>query len=378
MKTISVLGSTGSIGKQTLDVVREHKGKFKVAGLTTNRNIEVIKKQIGEFKPSAVSVMDSEKADLLEEEINIEVFSGIEGLKKIASLDEADTVVNSLVGSIGILPTIEAIRNKKSIAMANKETLVTAGRIVMDEVRKNNVNFIPIDSEHNAMLQCIKGSRLSDVRKIIITCSGGPFRNLSGEEMQKVTVNDALKHPTWNMGAKITVDCATLMNKGFEVIETYWLYGIAYENIEVVIHPESIVHALVEFSDKSVITQMSLPDMKLPIQYALSHPERIENGFSSLDLTKIKSLNFSKPDTDRFPCLGFAYKAGKIGGTLPAVMNATNEAAVKAFIDGKIKFGEIAEIIKKSMDEHNVVKNPELDEILEIDERVKENVRKYF
>ena len=374
MKNISILGSTGSIGRQTLEVVQEHNSMFNIVGLTTNTNTAILKKQIENFKPLAVSVMDKEKADELKEEVGIEVFSGLDGLKKIASLQEADTVVNSLVGSIGILPTIEAIRHKKDIAMANKETLVTAGEIVMKKARKNKVNFLPIDSEHSAMLQCIKGDKKEDIRRVIITCSGGPFRNFSNEMLNNVTVKDALNHPTWSMGAKITVDCATLMNKGFEVIETHWLYDVPYENIEVVIHPESIVHSMVEFSDRSTIAQMSLPDMKLPIQYALSYPERIANGFSSLEIAKIKTLNFSLPDFERFPCLKYAYDAAKIGGSLPAVMNAANEIAVREFIDGKIKFSEIAEIVKSEMDLHDAIKNPEIEEIIEIDSKVKERV----
>ncbi|MEK6808534.1 MAG: 1-deoxy-D-xylulose-5-phosphate reductoisomerase [Nanoarchaeota archaeon] len=371
MKSISILGSTGSIGRQTLEVVRGHNKEFRVVGLTTNTNIELIKKQIEEFKPLSVCVMDEEKADLLRTQIDIEVFSGLEGLKKIAILESADTVVNSLVGSIGILPTISAIKSKKSIAIANKETLVTAGKIVMSEVKKQNVSFIPIDSEHSAMWQCLQGNRLEDVRKIVLTCSGGPFRRLSNEQLIGVSVNDALQHPTWDMGAKITIDSATLMNKGFEVIETHWLYGLDYDNIEVVIHPESIIHSMVEFSDNSIIAQLSLPDMRLPIQYALSYPRRIENGSVSLDLSKIRALTFENPDLDRFPCLRFAYFSGKSGGSLPTVLNATNEVAVRCFLDKKIKFSDIPKIIKEILDSHKTINNPELDDIIEIDKKVK-------
>jgi len=377
MKNISILGSTGSIGKQTLDVVREHKDRFRIVGLSTNTNIELLRKQIKEFKPVAVCVGDNAKAEelgLLPNEI--EVFLGMEGIGRIASLDEADTVVNSLVGSVGILPTIEAIRHNKDIAMANKETLVTAGSIVMKEAKKYGVKFIPIDSEHNAMLQCLKGERIEDIRRIVITCSGGPFRNLSNEELQNVKVKDALNHPTWSMGAKITVDCATLMNKGFEVIETHWLYGIPYERIEVVIHPESIIHSMVEFSDRSVIAQMSLPDMKLPIQYALSYPDRIENGFSSLDFARLKGLTFDMPDTERFSCLRIAYGAGIKGGTLPAVLNAANEVAVRYFLENKITFPDIPRIVQSAIEKHNPIKNPELDEILEIDRKTMKDVEK--
>jgi len=338
MKNISILGSTGSIGTQTLDIVKNNSDEFKIIGLTTNTNIELLKKQIIEFKPEVVAVMDNKKADELKQNVDINVYSGIEGIIKIATLDGADTVVNSLVGSIGVKPTIEAIKNKKNIALANKETLVTAGSIVMEEVRKNNVNFMPIDSEHSAIFQCINGEQIKDINKITITASGGPFRNYSKEQLENVTVQDALKHPTWNMGNKITIDSATLMNKGFEVIETHWLYGIDYENIDVVIHPQSIVHSMVEFKDHSTLAQMSIPDMKMPIQYALSYPKRFSLKTKKLNLTELKNLNFEKPNFDLFPCLKYAYEAGKIGGTLPAVLNAANEVAVYAFLDNKIKF----------------------------------------
>ena len=376
MKNISILGSTGSIGKQTLDVIRAHKDRFRVVALSANSNIELLKKQIDEFNPLAVCIANKDDAEKLELQKQTEIFSGIEGMKKIASLDEADTVVNSLVGSIGILPTIEAIRHNKDIAMANKETLVTSGSIVMREAKKYGVMLIPIDSEHSAILQCINGNKSHDIRRIVITCSGGPFRNLSNDELQKVTVKDALTHPTWSMGAKITVDCATLMNKGFEVIEAHWLYGIPYESIEVVIHPESIIHSMVEFSDSSIIAQMSIPDMKLPIQYALSYPERIKNGFPSLDFTRLNAFTFAQPDTERFPCLEMAYEAGINGGTLPVVMNSANEVAVKYFLGNKIKFQEIPEIVKSAIENHTPIKNPDLDEILETDKKTKIDVEK--
>ncbi len=378
MKPIAILGSTGSIGKQTLEVVREHKEKFRIVGLAANNNIELLQEQIAEFNPTAVCVMNPVKADLLREKTGVEVFSGIDGLNKISALDETDTVVNALVGSIGILPTINAIKHKKNIAIANKETLVTAGKIVMEEVRKNNVSFLPIDSEHSAILQCIKSERKEDIRRIILTCSGGPFRNFSAEQIRNATVNDALNHPTWNMGAKITVDSATLMNKGFEVIEAHWLYSVPYENVEVVVHPESIVHSFVEFNDSSTLAQMGFPDMRIPIQYSLSYPERIPNNFQSIDFGRIKSLNFEKPDLERFPCLRVAYDAGIAGGTLPAVLNASNEIAVKFFLDGKIRFFEISEIIKSAIERHKVIKNPNLDEILNVDRKTREDVQNSY
>jgi len=375
MKKLSILGSTGSVGTQTLDIVKNNFSEFKVVGLTTNKNIELLKKQIHEFKPEAVAVMDENKANELKKNINVNVYSGIDGIIEIAKLNSADTVVNSLVGSIGVRPTIEAIKNKKNIALANKETLVTAGSVVMDEVKKNNVKLMPIDSEHSAIFQCLNGEKFDDVNKITITASGGPFRNYSKKQMEKVTVETALNHPTWKMGNKITIDSATLMNKGFEVIETYWLYGIDYDKIEIVVHPQSIIHSLVEFKDKSIIAQLGNPSMKIPIQYALTYPKRLGLSVKKLNLTEIKNLSFEEPDFDKFPCLKYAYDAGTVGGTLPAVLNAANEIAVYAFLDKKIKFLEIAKIIKKMIDSHNLIKNPDLNQILDVDEKVKEETQ---
>ncbi|MFH2028895.1 MAG: 1-deoxy-D-xylulose-5-phosphate reductoisomerase [Nanoarchaeota archaeon] len=369
MKNLSILGSTGSIGKQTLDVVRENPDEFKVVALSCNSNVEELKKQIDEFKPEIVSVYDPEKADLIR---NVEVVSGMEGLKKIVKIDSADYVVNSLVGSIGVLPTIEAIKNGKTVALANKETLVTAGQIVMDEVRKNKVNLFPIDSEHSAIWQCLNGENTYNVSKIIITCSGGAFKNKTLAELNHVRAADALKHPTWNMGAKITVDSATLMNKGFEVIEAHWLYDMPYDKIDVVIHPESIVHSLVEFNDHSVIAQLGMPSMKIPIQYALSYPNRFKNDqLPKLDLKKVGQLNFREPDFQRFPCLRYAYEAGRSGGSMPPVVNAANEIAVKYFLQDRIRFLDIQRLIKESMDNHKIIKQPGLDEIMDIDRKIK-------
>ncbi|MCH8004312.1 MAG: 1-deoxy-D-xylulose-5-phosphate reductoisomerase [Nanoarchaeota archaeon] len=395
MKKLSILGSTGSIGTQTLDIVKNNPDEFKIVGLTTNKNIELLKKQIIEFKPEAVGVMDNEKADLLKKDVDINVYSGIDGIIKIATLNEVDTVVNSLVGSIGVKPTIEAIKNKKNIALANKETLVTAGSIVMEEVRKNNVSLMPIDSEHSAIFQClnkeinndsninnnlnneIKNNEYNDVvNKITITASGGPFKDYLKEQLENVTVKDALNHPTWNMGNKITIDSATLMNKGFEVIETHWLYGIDYEKIKVVIHPQSIIHSMVEFKDSSTLAQLSLPDMKLPIQYALIYPKRLSLNIKKLNLTEIKNLSFEKPNFELFPCLKYAYDAGKIGGTIPCVLNAANEIVVYAFLDNKIKFLDIPKLIDKMIKQHNVIKNPDLTQILDVDKKIKEEAQK--
>src|SRR3989344_5626798 len=351
MKKLSILGSTGSIGTQTLEIVKNNPSEFRVAGLTTNNNIELLKKQIQEFKPIAVAVMDEEKADFLKGDININVYSGIGGIIKIAKLNEVDTVVNSLVGSIGVKPTIE-------------------------EIKKNNVNLMPIDSEHSAIFQCLNGEDINDVNKITITASGGPFREFTKKQMENATAKGALKHPTWSMGDKITIDSATLMNKGFEIIEAHWLYNFPYEKIDVVIHPQSIIHSIVEFKDKSVIAQLGNPDMKIPIQYALSYPKRLDSISRKLNLTEIKNLSFEKPDFERFPCLKFAYDAGKEGGTMPAVLNAANEIAVQHFLGNKIKFLDIPKLIGKMMQRHKLIKNPSLNEILDVDKKIKEETKK--
>ncbi|MBW2976826.1 1-deoxy-D-xylulose-5-phosphate reductoisomerase [Candidatus Woesearchaeota archaeon] len=386
MKNLSILGSTGSIGMQTLEIVKNNPGRFKIIGLTANKNIGLLKKQINDFDPEAVAVMDVKKAEELKEKTDVNVYSGIDGIIKIAKLGKTDTVINALVGSIGVKPTIEAIKTKKNIALANKETLVTAGSIVMEEAKKNNVNLMPIDSEHSAIFQClntlnikniINNSEIKDeVSKITITASGGAFRDYSKEQLENATAEDALKHPTWDMGNKITIDSATLMNKGFEVIEAHYLYGMPYEKIDVVIHPQSIIHSLVELKDNAVIAQLGIPNMKIPIQYALSCPKRFKSNSKRLDLTEIKNLSFSKPDLNLFPCLKYAYDAGIAGGTLPAVLNAANEAAVYAFLDNKIKFLDIPRLVNRMMQEHKIIKNPSLSQILDVDEKVKEETER--
>ncbi len=375
MKTLSILGSTGSIGTQTLEIVRKFPENFKVVGLSCNSNIELLKKQIEEFKPKIVGVFDEAKADELK--VEIPVHKGMDGLLKVAVLSEANIVVNSLVGSIGVLPTVKAIENLKNVALANKEALVTAGEVVMKKLEFHKTTLLPIDSEHSAILQCLQGEKIEDVNKITITCSGGAFKHKTKEELGGVKAADALQHPTWNMGAKITIDCATLMNKGFEVIEAHWLYGLDYSKIDVVIHPQSVIHSLVEFKDKSVIAQLGMPDMKIPIQYALNYPERLGNdNLSKLNLIDKKELTFREPDLERFPCLAMAYDAGIKGGSLPAVMNAANEVAVKYFLQDKIKFLDIPRLIIEMMDGHRLVKNPSLDEILEVDKKVKEDTER--
>ena len=376
MKHLSILGSTGSIGTQTLDIVKNNPKEFKIIGLTSNNNIDLLKKQINEFKPEAVAVMDEEKADLLKKYADINVYSGINGIIKIATLENVNLVVNSLVGSIGVKPTIEAIKSKKNIALANKETLVAAGSIVMEEVKKNDVSLMPIDSEHSAIFQCLNKENFNIVNKIIITASGGPFRNYTKKQLERATVKDALNHPTWKMGNKITINSATLMNKGFEVIEAHWLYNIPYEKIEVLVHPQSVIHSMVEFKDNSTLAQLSLPDMKIPIQYALSCPKRLPLKTKNLNLAEIKNLNFNKPKLELFPCLKYAYDAGIDGGTLPTVLNAANEIAVNAFLNNEIKFLDIPRLINKIMDKHKIIKNPNLSDILDADKKSRQEAEK--
>ena len=375
MKAISILGSTGSIGTQSLDVIQKYPSKFKITGLTANSNIALLKKQIAKFKPKAVALMDEKSANQLQKVVKIKVYSGLDGVIKVACLKETDTVINSVVGSIGVVPTMAAIKAKKNIALANKETLVTAGDIVMKEVKKNKVILMPIDSEHSAIFQCLNGENIKKVRRIIITASGGPFKNHTKKQMEKVQLKDALKHPTWTMGAKITIDSATLMNKGFEVIEAHHLYDMPYEKIDVVVHPQSIIHSLVEFEDRSVMAQLGNPNMKIPIQYALSYPERYPTDIKILNLADITNLTFFKPNLELFPCLKYAFYAGKIGGTLPAVVNAANEIAVSYFLQNKIKYLDIAKTIYTMMKKHKLIKNPTLEQILKVDKEVKQKTK---
>lgn len=374
MKKVSILGSTGSAGTQSLDIVRNLKN-VKILGLTANKNIELLKQQINEFSPEAVGVMDKQKAEQLQERVEIPVYSGMDGLIKIATLDGIDTVLNSVAGSVGLVPTIEAIKKKKKILLANKETLVVGGELVMKEIQKNNVDMIPIDSEHSAIFQCLMSGKHEEINKIILTASGGPFRNYSREELEKVTVSQALNHPNWKMGKKITIDSATLMNKGFEVIEAHWLFDIPFDRIDVVVHPQSTIHSMIEFVDGNMIAQLGVTDMRIPIQYALTYPERSFNTLPKLDLTR-KSLTFEKPNTDSFHCLEYAYDAGKVGGTMCSVLNAADEVGVEAFLSGKIKFLQIPELIKKMMKSHKVIKNPSLEQILRVDKQIRQESQK--
>jgi len=371
MKNIVVIGSTGSIGKQVLEVIKNLPGKFKVVGLGAGRNWHLMWEQIREFQPLAVALNGEAELKNLSRLIAVsrgpELFLGRRGMEKLAVLPEADLVVVAVTGAAGIYPTYAAISAGKNIALANKETLVAAGHLVMELAARKNVAVLPVDSEHSAIWQCLNGQDFSAVNKLILTASGGPFRELNKKEIENVTVDMALRHPNWNMGNKITIDSATLMNKGLEVIEAKWLFGVDYSQIEVVIHPQSVIHSAVEFLDGSVIAQMGLPDMRLPIQYALTFPQRFYSSFPRLKLTELRELTFIKPDTDKFPSLRLAYEAGRVGGTMPAVLNAANEVAVDAFLKGKIGFNGIPAVVSRVMEMHQNVSMPDLDEIMEAD-----------
>ena len=375
MKRITILGSTGSIGTQTLDVVRKNKDKFQVVAISANSSIDLLLEQIMEFSPKYVAVYNKESAlklkEMIPENINIEVLSGMDGLVKICQLEEVNVVLTAVVGMIGLVPTMAAIKAKKTIALANKETLVTAGELVMSEAKKNNVEILPVDSEHSAIFQCLNGERKQDIEKIILTASGGPFRGKKREELVNVTKNEALKHPNWDMGRKISIDSSTLMNKGLEVIEPKWLFDVDVEDIEVVVHPQSIIHSMVSFRDSSVISQMGCPDMRLPIEYALTYPERLKTDFERLDLAKVATLTFEKPDMETFPCLALAFKVLKLGGTYPAALNSANEFLVNEFLNDKIGFYDIPYYIEKTLDCHKNRVNPTLEDILEVDKETR-------
>lgn len=382
MKNISILGATGSIGTQTLDVIRNSEDEIKLIGITANSSVEKMKDIIKEFKPKYVGMMDESSANDIKEFCkkeypNIEVLRGMDGLVKIATLDEIDTVVTSVVGMIGLKPTIAAIEAKKDIALANKETLVVAGELVMKKAKENNVKILPVDSEHSAIFQSLSGYNNKDINKIILTASGGPFRGKTTEDLREVTVKEALKHPKWNMGQKISIDSATLMNKGLEVIEAHFLFDTDYDNIEVVVHPQSIIHSMVEYKDASVIAQLGTPDMRLPIQYALNYPERKGMIANPLNFYELGALTFEKPDLETFKCLRFAYEAGKIGGLAPTILNGANEEAVALLLDEKIKFLQIAEIIEDCMNvfKDNYYDEITLDSVIELDKKVREYIR---
>ena len=367
MKKIAILGSTGSIGTQTLDVVRAHSDELEVVALAAGSNKERLKEQIREFHPELVSLSDEKKAQELKEELAgeaVEVVCGMDGLIEVAGIDSADVVVTAVVGMMGILPTMEAIRKGKDIALANKETLVTAGHLIIPMAREYGVSILPVDSEHSAIFQCLQGEPKKALDKILLTASGGPFRGKSAEFLETVTLEDALNHPNWSMGPKITIDSSTMVNKGLEVMEAKWLFGVDYSQIEVVIQPQSIIHSMVQYIDGAVIAQLGTPDMRVPIEYALFYPERRSLPGDRLDFSKLSQITFEKPDYKVFRGLSLAIEAGKTGGTMPTVFNAANERAVAKFLKGEKKYTDIVRSIEKCMDAHKVSAHPDLEEIL--------------
>ena len=376
MKKISILGVTGSIGMQTVDVVVSHPDLFEVIGVSAGRNIEKLKEVIETIHPCYVSVIEEEDALTLQKEYpNIEIYYGKEGLVKIATLEQVNVVLNAVVGFAGLVPTIEAIKLKKDIALANKETLVVAGHIITKLAKENGVALLPVDSEHSAIFQCLNGEDHGAVDRLLITASGGSFRDKSRDELVGVTKQQALNHPNWSMGAKITIDSATMFNKGFEVIEAHWLFNVDYDHIHVYIHPESIIHSMVEFEDTAVMAQLGTPDMRLPIQYALTYPKRIEiHGSQKLDLAKIASLHFKEPDFNRYPALKMAYDAGKKGGSYPCVLNGANEQAVSLFLNDQIEFLQIETCVEHALRDHEWVDDPSLEQLLEIDKWARQHV----
>lgn len=369
MQNIAILGSTGSIGKQTLEVIAANPEKYKVTVLAAYHNDQLLEKQIACFKPDIAVLAEESAAKRLKERYNGNtcILCGEEALIEAATFHKVDTVLTSLVGFAGLKPTVAAIKAGKNIALANKETLVAAGSLVMSIAREKGVHILPVDSEHSAVMQCLQGENPQDIQKIILTASGGPFRGFKNAQLENVTVSDCLKHPNWSMGQKITIDSATMVNKGLEVIEAKWLFNVNYEDIEVIIQPQSIIHSMVEFKDGSVIAQLGKPDMRIPIQYALSYPERWPSRFPKLDFTQLHSITFEKPDYETFRGLKLAFAAGCTGGTMPCVLNAANEIAVYAFLQKRIKFMDIAAIIEATMDNHTTVLKPDLDALYEAD-----------
>lgn len=371
MKRITILGSTGSIGLNALEVIERSPEKYRAIALTAGRNVDLLTKQIEQFHPGGVAVLEEDLADTLRTRLDknaaTEVLSGTEGFVHLATLEEVDTVVSAMTGAAGLVPTYAAIEAGKNIALANKETLVMAGPLIVDEAKKQGISILPIDSEHSAILQSLQGHPREDVRRIILTASGGPFRNFSLGDMGKVTPGQALNHPTWNMGKKISIDSATLMNKGLEAIEAKWFFNLRMDQISIVIHPQSIIHSMVEYRDGSIIAQMGIPHMITPISYALSYPRHMENHLVPLQLDQIGTLTFQKPDLRKFPCLDLALQAGEIGESMPAVMNGANEIAVDAFLNGKIGFLQIPILIKKTMEAHRTSPIDSIEKVMEAD-----------
>ncbi len=355
IKHISILGSTGSIGQSTLAVVEKYPERFKVVGLAAGNNLDLLEQQVRKFRPSLVSVISSVSAEKLKQrcaDMKVTILSGVPGMVQVAAMDEAELTVSAIVGTAGLVPTMAAVRAGKTIALANKEVLVTAGELVMAECKSRGVKLLPVDSEHSAIFQCLQAGANQDIRKLIVTASGGPFRTFSKKDLEQVTLAQALKHPNWSMGKKITIDSATLMNKGLEVIEARWLFDVRPEQIKALVHPQSIIHSMVEYKDGAVVAQLGMPDMKGPIAYALSYPERLADVSPALELASIGTLTFEEPDLERFPCLAYAYDALRAGGSMSAVLSAANEVAVKYFLEEKIRYTDIARVIRSVMDAH--------------------------
>lgn len=379
MKKIGILGSTGSIGTQTLEIVRSYPEKLQVVALAAGSNVELLEEQIREFRPVLAGLWEEKAAQDLRQrvsDLDVRIVSGMEGLLEIAAMDEAEAIVTAVVGMIGVRPTLTAIEHGKDIMLANKETLVTAGHILIPLAKKKGVSILPVDSEHSAIFQSLNGEKKTQVKKLLLTASGGPFRGKKRHELENMTAEDALKHPNWSMGRKITIDSATLVNKGLEVMEAKWLFGVELDQIQVVVQPQSIIHSMVEYVDGSIIAQLGLPDMKLPIQYALFYPDRLPMAGPSLDFYQLSQITFEKPDTDTFRGLALAFDAMRAGGSMPTVYNAANERAVSLFLDHKISFLQIAETIEACMAQHQLIKEPDIQQILETESWTYEIINK--
>ncbi|MBC2158774.1 1-deoxy-D-xylulose-5-phosphate reductoisomerase [Listeria booriae] len=377
MRKINLLGATGSVGSQTLEIVREHPELFQVVALSFGRNMKLGTAVIEEFKPELVSVEHRRDYEKLKLEFpNLKVYYGAMGLQEVATYAHGDILINAVMGSVGLQPTLDAIAAGKEIAIANKETLVTAGHLVMRAAKEKGVRIVPVDSEHSAIYQCLQGENPANISKLIVTASGGSFRDRTRDQLRNVTVAEALTHPNWSMGNKITIDSATMFNKGLEVIEAHWLFNLDYDDIEVVVHRESVIHSMVAFKDGSHIAQLGLPDMRVPIQYALTHPERASISFNKpFDITEFGALHFDKMDFHRFPALKLAYTAGKIGGTMPSVLNAANEIAVAGFLNGQVAFQDIEALVENAMNRHETIANPDLETIFQVDQETRAYVK---
>ncbi len=381
MKNISLLGSTGSIGQSTLAVVEKYPDRFKVVGLAAGNNLDLLEQQVRKFRPSLVSVISSVSAEKLKQrcaDMKVAILSGVPGMVQVAAMDEAELTVSAIVGTAGLVPTMAAVRAGKTIALANKEVLVTAGELVMAECKSRGVKLLPVDSEHSAIFQCLQAGANQDIRKLIVTASGGPFRTFSKKDLEQVTLAQALKHPNWSMGKKITIDSATLMNKGLEVIEARWLFDVRPEQIKALVHPQSIIHSMVENKDGAVMAQLGMPDMKGPIAYALSYPERLADVSPALELASIGTLTFEEPDLERFPCLAYAYDALRAGGSMPAALSAANEVAVKYFLEEKIRYTDIARVIRSVMDAHTPFAISTVEDALKADLWARKEAEKFI